>query len=176
MDSCWGKALLIILAIAFFPITITIFILKSDMEAKGKLIATVLLWGGLYIASLFLLETVKEKPSLIADTLSQNFNDSENIKDQIETDYDYDTERIIREGHPKLLDSMETAESFWNDDLKANVVVIRNEDEHDYPYAYLLIDCGQIHDDSKEKIIQSVHTSFVRVKCFASSPPVSKME
>ena len=40
-----GKGLLILLAIAFFPITITVFIFKSNMSTKAKLISAAALWG-----------------------------------------------------------------------------------------------------------------------------------
>ena len=72
MDNCWSKAFLILLAIAFFPITITVFIFKSDMEIKGKLIATVLLWGGLFIASKFMPDNItditRERPAITEES------------------------------------------------------------------------------------------------------------
>ena len=74
--------------------------------------------------------------------------------------YDYDTERIIREGHPVLLDKIGVAESFWNNDLKANAVVVRNADDAEYPYAYLILDGSAFENDSDDKQIQSVQAWF----------------
>lgn len=162
MDNCWGKAILIILAIAFFPITITIFIFKSNMEIKGKLVATAILWVGLFIGSMFLPDDVKdkvnEKPSIVSESLKKDKDDSSDSNN--EPSSDYDTERIIREGHPVLLDKINIAEEFWADDMNANAVVIRNKDEQEYPYAYLIIESGAFNEDSDDKLIQSVQAWF----------------
>ena len=48
-SSCIGKGILILLAIAFFPITILYFVWKSDMDVKPKLIITGILCVGCLI-------------------------------------------------------------------------------------------------------------------------------
>lgn len=48
-NGCLAKGLLVILAVVFFPITITVYIFKSKMSTKAKLISSVLLWALVFI-------------------------------------------------------------------------------------------------------------------------------
>lgn len=153
MDSCWGKGILVILAIVFFPITITVFIFKSDMEVKGKLIATVLLWGGLFIASKFMPEKgpeeTRESPAIVSESTANNSSDSpEKTKTEDKDEYDFASDRILRQNHPTLFDAVATAKDFWTNDLSDDAVVIRDSEhfDQDYPNAYLMLDCFKTED------------------------------
>ncbi len=220
--GCLGKMIVILLAIMFFPVTITVFIFKSEMKIKGKLIATALLWGGVFIASLFAQKTIPEKPStspaveseslstlkfsnqtsnsyvvntstmifhtsscsyvsripeesiayyngLLDNLLEHNYKPCEhchpekkNQKQEEPIEYDYDTERIVREGHPILLDNKEDAEAFWSDDTADDAVIINDSDnrEKEYPKAYLILNCGELSKESEKKQILSIRTMF----------------
>lgn len=53
MGGCIGKLVLIILGIIFFPVSIPILILKSDMKLKNKLLTIFVFWVGLIVIWFF---------------------------------------------------------------------------------------------------------------------------
>ena len=97
----------------------------------------------------------KRESSAVTDSTSlpDKNNESEN---------DFATERIVREAHPILFDTASSAEDFWKEDLADDAVVIRNASNYDqdYPNAYLILDCGQLNDDTSEKKIGTIRISF----------------
>ena len=84
----------------------------------------------------------KESAKSSEDTSSRDSPD--------DTDYDFATERITREGHPVLFDAVSSAEAFWKEDISDDAIVIRKSDniEQDYPNAYLILDCVKNEDST----------------------------
>lgn len=80
--GCWGKLFLVLLAIVFFPITISYFIIKSETGAKFKLISLAVLWGlviGVYKFSPAIEKHINTSSnSIVSEDNSKKENKTEN--------------------------------------------------------------------------------------------------
>ena len=114
---------------------------KTTNKAKGV---------GVCLAAIVFLLFAAGSASDSGGTVSKTIEESSKITDSSslpdknnDTDYDFASDRIVREGHPVLFDAASSAEDFWKEDISDDTIVIRNSEniDQDYPNAYLILDC-----------------------------------